>query len=113
MEELLGTEVEVVVDRPLGSRSPNHGTVYPINYGFLPKTFAGQKAVKAYVVGEFEPIERFEGYVVAVVRRMNESADKVVVAKERGKYTTEQIEALIEFKERHHHSRVVSEPGKT
>ncbi|MFH5881071.1 inorganic pyrophosphatase [Liberiplasma polymorphum] len=109
MEELLGTEVQVVVDRPLGCKSPNHGSVYPINFGYLPKYFTREKPIKAYVIGEFDPIEEFTGYVVAIVKRINEPGCKVVVAKEQDKYTKEQIEALIEFRERHHQSKLITE----
>ena len=107
MEELLGTEVQVVVDRPLGSKNPNHGTIYPLNYGFLPKTFEGHKTIKAYVIGEFDPLEKFTGYVVAIVHRVKENVCKLVVSKEKERYTKEQIEALVEFKERHHRSKVI------
>ncbi|TVP94302.1 MAG: inorganic pyrophosphatase [Acholeplasmatales bacterium] len=109
MEVLLGKEVDVVVDRPLGSKSPNHGTVYPLNFGFLPKYFTREKPIKAYVIGEFEPLESFTGYVVALVERLNKPGCKVVVAKDKDKYTKAQIEALIEFREQYHQSTVVTE----
>jgi inorganic pyrophosphatase len=106
MEELLGTEVQVVVDRPLGSKSPNHGTFYPLNFGYVKNHFVREKPIKAYVIGEFDPLESFEGKIVAIVERINKPGTKVVVAKE-DKYTTEQIEALIEFRERYHQSHII------
>ncbi|MFW5838360.1 MAG: inorganic pyrophosphatase [Bacillota bacterium] len=109
MKELLGEKVEVVIDRPLGSVNPNHGTIYPVNYGFLPKTFDHEKEIKAYVLGEFEPLKSFTGYVIAVIHRVTENVCKLVVTKEKKQYSKEQIEALIEFKERFHQSKVITE----
>ena len=109
MEELLGTEVQVVVDRPLGSKSPNHGTFYPLNFGYLPKYFIKEKPIKAYVIGEYEPLESFTGYVVAIVERLNKPGCKVVVAKQKDKYTKDQIAALIEFRERYHQSKIITQ----
>lgn len=109
MKELLGEKVEVVIDRPLGSTNPNHGTIYPVNYGFLPKTFEHEKEIKAYVLGEFEPLKSFTGYVIAVIHRVTENVCKLVVTKEKKQYSKEQIEALTEFKERFHQSKVIME----
>lgn len=36
--DFLGQEVEVVVDRPLGSKHPKHGFAYEANYGYIPGT---------------------------------------------------------------------------
>ncbi len=106
MEELLGTPVSVVVDRPLGCVSPNHGHIYSLNYGYLPKVYSGKKEVKAYIIGVFEPVDRFDGEVVAVINRTKSEKYKLVVAKEKGRYTKEQILALVEFRERHHESTI-------
>ncbi|PIR40362.1 MAG: hypothetical protein COV33_00095 [Candidatus Zambryskibacteria bacterium CG10_big_fil_rev_8_21_14_0_10_34_34] len=34
-KQLLGKEVEVTMDRPLGSKHPKHDFVYEANYGFI------------------------------------------------------------------------------
>lgn len=34
-KQFLGKEVEVVIDRPLGSKHPQHDFVYDTNYGFI------------------------------------------------------------------------------
>ena len=35
-ENVIGKQVTVVIDRPLGSRHPNHSDiVYPVNYGYI------------------------------------------------------------------------------
>lgn len=107
---MLGQLVKVVMDRPLGSLHPNHRFFYPINYGYLPGTVAGDgEEVDAYVIGEFEPLEEFEGYVVAIIYREDDIERKLVVCRERNRYTKEQIEVLVEFQERFFKSHVVME----
>ena len=37
-KDFLGKEVEVIIDRPLGSKHPKYGFIYETNYGFIPNT---------------------------------------------------------------------------
>ena len=48
----------------------------------------------------FEALEEFDGKCIAVIHRLDDDDDKLVVAPEGKKYTKEQIEALVEFQER-------------
>ena len=108
MDMYLGKQVVVVMDRPLGSKHPKHGFIYPINYGFIPNTVAGDgEEIDAYVIGEFEPLEKFEGYIVAIIKRKNDVEEKMVVCKQKDQYTCEQIKALVEFQERFFDSVVI------
>lgn len=113
LRKWLGRVVTVVVDRPLGSRHPSgHPIWYCLNYGYVPGTTGGDGApVDAYVVGVFEPAQRLEGVVVAVVERQDDVEDKLVVAPPGRRYSAEQIAALVEFQERFFDSRVVTEPA--
>lgn len=100
-KEYIGKKVNVVMDRPFGSAHPKHGFIYPVNYGYIPNTVSGDgEELDAYVLGVFEPLESFEGKVIAVVHRLNDNDDKLVVCGEEKNYTNEQIEALVEFQER-------------
>lgn len=99
LESYLGKFIKVKIDRPLASRHPEHGFVYCLNYGFIPDTVSGDgEEIDAYVVGEFEAVEAYEGYVVAVIKRKNDVEDKLVVCKEKGKYSKEQIEHWWNFR---------------
>ena len=40
-KEYLGKIVDVNIDRPMGSRHPKHGFIYPVNYGYIPNTVSG------------------------------------------------------------------------
>ncbi|MCM1991514.1 inorganic diphosphatase [Oceanirhabdus seepicola] len=108
MKEYFGKEVQVIMDRPMGSKHPEHGFIYPINYGYIPNTVAGDgEEIDAYVLGEFEPLERYTGRVIAIIHRKDDDEDKLVVARDSISYSKDQIEALTEFTERFYDSEVL------
>jgi len=39
--DFLNTIVDVVIDRPLGSKHPKYNYFYPVNYGYIPNTISG------------------------------------------------------------------------
>jgi len=91
--------------RPLGSKHPKHGFIYPVNYGFIPGTVSGDgEELDAYVLGEHKPLETFTGKVVAIIHRTNDNDDKLVVMADGRNYTDEQIRALTEFQEQYFES---------
>ncbi len=97
----LGTTVSILIDRPLGSRHPQHGFLYLLNYGYVPGILAPDgEELDAYVLGVFEPLARFEGRCIAVIQRLDDNDDKLVLAPEGVQYSDEQILALTEFQER-------------
>ena len=99
--DYIGKKVNVVMDRQLGSVHPKHGFVYPVNYGYIPNTVSGDgEEVDAYVLGEHKPLETFEGVVVAVIHRVDDDDDKLVVMEAGRNYSDEQIRALTEFQEK-------------
>jgi len=96
----LGKSVSVQIDRPLGSRHPDHGFIYPLNYGFVPGTCAPDgEELDAYILGIFAPLETFTGTCIAVIHRIDDNDDKLVLAPEGKSYTNNQIKALTEFQE--------------
>nr|WP_156990513.1 inorganic diphosphatase [Caproicibacter fermentans] len=75
--------------------------IYPLNYGYLPGTIAEDgEEIDAYLVGEFKPLSEYTGVVIAVIHRLNDREDKLVVAKRPNQYSAEQVQALTEFQER-------------
>ena len=101
----LNKEVTVEMDRPLGSKHPKHGFIYPVNYGFIPGTVSGDgEELDAYVLGEHKPLETFTGKVVAIIHRTNDNDDRLVVMADGRNYTDEQIRALTEFQEQYFES---------
>lgn len=114
VKALIGKEVEVVMDRPLGSKHPKWGFIYPLNYGYIPNTISGDgEELDAYVLGEHKPLEKFVGVVKAVIHRTNDDDDKLVVTSRDKYYNREQIFALTEFQEENFDSQIILENGKS
>ena len=103
----LNTIVEVKMDRPLGTKHPKHGFIYPVNYGYIPNTVSGDgEELDAYVLGEHKPLDTFTGRVVAIIHRTNDNDDKLVVMQDGRNYSDEQIRALTEFQEQYFESEI-------
>lgn len=106
--DFLGKMVTVEVDRKLGTKHPKHGFMYMLNYGYIPNTISGDgEELDAYLVGIYEPVESFEGKVIAVIHRTNDDDDKLVVVPEGKEYSDDAIKALTEFQERFFESVII------
>lgn len=107
IKEYLNKIVEVKMDRPMGSKHPKKGFIYPVNYGFIPNTISGDgEELDAYVLGVHEPLDTFTGKVIAIIHRLNDNDDKLVVTPEGKNYTDDQIRALTEFQEAYFESEI-------
>jgi len=96
----LGKEVEVVMDRPLGSKHPKHGFMYEANYGYLPNTVSPDgEELDAYYLGTDKPLKKAKGICIAIIHRTNDNDDKLIVVPEGTELTDEEIENLTNFQE--------------
>lgn len=99
-ESYIGKVLKVKMDRPMGTKHPKHGFVYPVNYGYIPGTVSGDgEELDCYVLGVFEPLEEFEGECIAIIHRTNDDDDKLVVVPIGKEYDDSAINALTEFQE--------------
>jgi inorganic pyrophosphatase len=99
-EQYIGKIVQVVMDRPLGSKHPKHGFVYSVNYGFVPNTVSGDgEELDAYVLGVDVPLQEFCGKCIAVVHRTNDDDDKLIVVPSDLTLSDDEIEKAIAFQE--------------
>ena len=106
--DYLNKDVLVKIDRKLGSKHPKHGFIYTLNYGYIPNTISGDgEELDAYVLGVYEPIEEFEGKVIAIIHRTNDEDDKLIVAPKNINYSDDAIKALTEFQERFFNSIII------
>ena len=104
----IGKIVEVEMDRPLGTRHPKHNFIYTVNYGYVPGTVSGDgEELDAYVLGVFEPLNNYIGKCIAVIHRINDDDDKLVVVPEGKNYTDEEVRVLTEFQERFFESEII------
>jgi len=107
-KDYLGKKVTVEIDRQLGTRHPKHGFMYMLNYGFIPNTISGDgEELDAYVLGVFEPVEKYEGQVIAIIHRTNDDDDKLIVSPVGINYTDDAIRVLTEFQERFFESVII------
>ncbi|MCA9934828.1 MAG: inorganic diphosphatase [Anaerolineales bacterium] len=99
--QFLGQTVTLTIDRPLGSCHPHWGFIYSLNYGYVPGTRSPDgEALDAYVLGIFEPLQIYTGQCIALIYRLNDDDDKLIVVPSGKQYTPAQIAALTEFQER-------------
>jgi|WetSurMetagenome_2_1015567.scaffolds.fasta_scaffold301015_2 inorganic pyrophosphatase len=106
--DFIGRQVLVEIDRPAGSWHPTHGFLYPVNYGFVPGTLEPDgEALDAYVLGVAEPVKVFTGQCIAVIHRLNDDEDKLVLAPAGEAFTDGQIRGLTDFQERFFRSEIL------
>ncbi len=98
--QYLGQTLRIRIDRPLGSRHPTHGFSYPVNYGYLPDTPAPDgEDLDAYALGPDQPLEEFEGVCIAVIHRLDDEDDKLVLVPPGTTLSDMQIRELTHFQE--------------
>lgn len=104
----IGNIVQVKIDRPLNSKHPKYGFLYPVNYGFVPNTISEDgEELDCYVLGVNKVIESFEGKCIAVLHRTNDSDDKLIVVPKEKNYTDEEIRKLTSFQEQYFESEII------
>lgn len=100
-KEFLDKKVKIKIDRQLGSKHPKWGFVYLTNYGYVEGTLAPDgEELDAYVLKVTEPVEEFEGKAVAIIHRIDNDDDKLVVIPEGEVITDEEIESATKFQEK-------------
>lgn len=98
--DFLGKIVTVKMDRPIGTKHPKHGFIYPINYGFIPNTISGDgEELDAYVLGPTVPLDKFTGRCIAFIHRTNDDDDKLIVVPDGQNPTDQEIEEKTKFQE--------------
>jgi inorganic pyrophosphatase len=96
------------IDRPLGSKHQKWNFEYPINYGFIPNTKSGDgEEIDAYVLGVDEPLKEFVGKCIAIIHRLDEDDDKLVLAPDSIDFADEEIRVATKFQEKFFKSVIV------
>lgn len=103
LKHYLGQNVVIKIDRALGSRHPEHGFVYGLNYGYLSDTEAPDgEEIDAYLIGTAEPVQKASGKCIAIIHRTNDDDDKLVIAlPDFENIADEVIEKLTDFQEKY------------
>ena len=106
--DFLGKEVDVVIDRPLGSKHPKHGFTSMLNYGYIPNTISADgEELDAYLIGEFEPVTTSHGKVIAIIHRTNDDDDKLIVSAHGNDIDDKTIREATNFQEKFFNSIII------
>ena len=110
VNDLIGKELRVIVDRPIGSHHPDHpDLIYNLNYGYVPGMQAPDgEELDAYIMGVDSPVDEFTGTVIAVIQRKNDIEDKLVLAPLNTTFTKEEIIAATYFVEQYFDITVIT-----
>ena len=109
LKTLLGQEVSGVIDRPIGSKHPDHDNIiYEVNYGYINELIAPDgEGQDAYFLGINKPMKEFKGVVIAIIERIDDIEDKLVVAPIGLEFTNEEIEKAIKFQEQYFKHKII------
>lgn len=107
--DFLGKNVVIEVDRPLYSKHPKHEFEYKLNYGFIPGTMSPDgEELDAYIIGIDEPLNTFEGKCVAIIHRLNDDDDKLIVVPNNfNDLADESIREATYFQEQYFESEII------
>ena len=107
-KDYIGKKLKIKIDRPLGSVHPKHGFIYSVNYGFVPNTVSGDgEELDCYLLGVFEPVLEFEGKCIAIIHRLNDDDDKLIIVPENKYYDDSSINSLTEFQEQYFEHEII------
>lgn len=105
---MIGSIVQVIVDRPLGSYHPKHKDIYyAVNYGYVPGIIAPDgEEQDAYILGVHEPVSEYVGKLIAIIHRLDDVEDKWVIAPENVSLTAEEIMQQVAFQEQYFQTEI-------
>lgn len=104
----LNKTITVKIDRPLGSKHPDWDLIYEVNYGYVPNTISGDgEELDCYVLGVDKPLDNFTGKCIAIIHRINDNDDKLIIVPEGMNFTDEEIRDLTNFQEKYFKSIII------
>lgn len=105
----LGKKVQLEFDQPVGSSyAPHNIESYPINYGYVPGVSAPDgDDLDAYLLNVYQPLQKGEGVCIAIIHRLEDDDDKLVVVPEGTDLTDEEIIRQTNFQEHLYKSIIV------
>lgn len=107
--DYLDKVVEVKIDRPIGTSHPNYPDhIYLVNYGYVPNTISGDgEELDCYVLGEYKPLKEYRGKCIAIIHRLDDNDDKLIIAPENKTFTNNEIKLLTDFQEKFYTSKII------
>ena len=108
-KDYLNKIVSVKIDRPLGSSHPKYlDLIYLANYGYVPNTISGDgEELDCYILGEHTPLQEYKGRCIAIIHRLEDDDDKLIIAPENKNFTNSEIRLLTDFQEKFQKSEII------
>ena len=98
----IGKEIDIVIDRPLGSKHFKHDLIYEVNYGYVPNTISGDgEELDCYLLGVSIPVKKYHGKCIAIIKRLDDDDDKLIIVPVGFNYSDDEIEKQINFQEKY------------
>lgn len=109
----IGKEVDVIIDRPIGSSHPDYPDhIYLVNYGYVPNTISGDgEELDCYILGEYKPLKEYKGKCIAIIHRLEENDDKLIIVPNNKSFTDNEIRLLTDFQENYFESIIIRNTG--
>ena len=109
----LNKTIDVKIDRPIGSSHPNYPDhIYLVNYGYVPNTISGDgEEIDCYILGEYKPLKDYKGTCIAIIHRLEDDDDKLIIVPENKNYTNSEIRLLTNFQEKFYKSEIIRSPN--
>ncbi|MBC2082638.1 inorganic pyrophosphatase [Listeria welshimeri] len=101
-------KLKVTVDRPIGY-TDKFGNVYPLNYGFVEGVIGGDgEEQDVYILSReiSEPLETFEGELIAIITRKDDVEEKWIVAPPTEYFSVEEMKEKVHFIEQYFDSEI-------
>lgn len=107
-KKFLGKNVKVIMDRPKNSKHPKHKFNYDENYGYVDGIIAPDgEELDAYFLGVDESIESAQGICIAIVHRLKDDDDKLVVVPIGIELSDNEIEKKVKFQEQWFEHKII------
>ena len=109
----LNKTLEVKIDRPIGSSHPKYPDhIYLVNYGYVPNTISGDgEELDCYILGEYKPLKDYKGKCIAIIHRLEEDDDKLIIVPQNKNYTNSEIRLLTDFQEKFFKIEIIRTPN--
>ncbi len=107
--DYLNKIINVKIDRPIGSSHPKYpDLIYLVNYGYVPNTVSGDgEELDCYILGEYKPLKEYRGQCIAIIHRLDDNDDKLIIAPENKNYTNNEIKLLTDFQEKFYKIEII------
>lgn len=109
ISQFLWQKLSVIIDRPLGSKHPQHNFQYELNYWYVPDTMSADgEELDVYVLDKDTPIAQCTWTCIGYIQRINDDDDKLLIVTDmKNKYSEEDIRNLTNFQEKRFESNII------